>query len=213
MPRRTAGHSEAMREQILDGARRAFAAGGYRGTNVPAIAAEAGISVGLIYRYFPSKEELFVELCLGGTPTELGLLQGRLAPIEDPRARLDAAVDSYLDAVLDPLGAPLVLQALTAASGDDRIRTVLRRRGDDLRGFSAWFARDAIARGQLPADVAVEALALVAGTILDGALVAVAERGLDLDRAALRRAIADGIAGAMGLPVRRPGPPQSPPGS
>ena len=71
MPRRTAAHAEDMRERILEGGRRAFIAGGFRGTSVPSIAAEAGVSVGLIYRYFPSKEELFLELCLSGTPDEL----------------------------------------------------------------------------------------------------------------------------------------------
>ncbi len=72
MPRRPAAHAEAMREQILEGGRRAFIAGGFRGTSVPSIAAEAGVSVGLIYRYFPSKEELFLELCISGTPGGAG---------------------------------------------------------------------------------------------------------------------------------------------
>ena len=43
MPKRSAAHAEAMREQILEGGRRAFIAGGFRGTSVPSIAAEAGV--------------------------------------------------------------------------------------------------------------------------------------------------------------------------
>ena len=84
MPKRPAAHAEAMREQILEGGRRAFIAGGFRGTSVPSIAAEAGVSVGLIYRYFPSKEELFLELCISGTPAELEDLAERIAPIDGP---------------------------------------------------------------------------------------------------------------------------------
>ena len=62
-PRETpAEHAAAVRERILEGAGRAFAGAGFR-ANVPAIAAEAGVSVGLIYRYFDSKEELFLAVC------------------------------------------------------------------------------------------------------------------------------------------------------
>ena len=118
MPKRSAAHAEAMREQILEGGRRAFIVGGFRGTSVPSIAAEAGVSVGLIYRYFPSKEELFLELCLSGTPDELRDLAERIAPIEDPVERLTAAIDSYFDALFHAIGAPLVLQALAAAPAD-----------------------------------------------------------------------------------------------
>ena len=99
MPRRPAAHAEAMRERILEGGRRAFIAGGFRGTSVPSIAAEAGVSVGLIYRYFPSKEELFLELCISGTPSELDELAAAVAPLEDPVERLTVVIDSYFDAM------------------------------------------------------------------------------------------------------------------
>jgi AcrR family transcriptional regulator len=199
MPRRTAAHAEAMRERILEGARLAFVAGGYRGTSVPAIAREAGVSVGLIYRYFPSKEELFLELCLSGTPEELRELAEHLAPIDDPVERLRVAIGSYFDALFDAIGAPLVLQALSAAPSDERVRAALARRADDLRGFSATFVRDAMARGEIPSDADVDELALVSATLLDGALVAVAEQGDALDRDALRDLIVRTIAAVSGL--------------
>ena len=56
MPRATAAHATEMRQRILDGAHRAMLSGGYRGTTMPSIATEAGVSVGLLYRYFESKE-------------------------------------------------------------------------------------------------------------------------------------------------------------
>jgi len=45
-------------ENLLDAALTTFDALGYSATPVPAIAAQAGIAVGSVYRYFPSKEEL-----------------------------------------------------------------------------------------------------------------------------------------------------------
>jgi AcrR family transcriptional regulator len=188
-----------MREQILEGGRRAFIAGGFRGTSVPSIATEAGVSVGLIYRYFPSKEELFLELCISGTPTELEELAEHLAPIDDPVERLMVAIDSYFDALLQAIGAPLVLQALAAAPADDRIRTALRRRGDDLRGFSAAFVRDAIVRGELSADADVDEIAAATTMLLDGALVAVAEQGDALDRDEVRDRVVRTVVASSGL--------------
>ena len=199
MPKRPAAHAEAMREKILEGGRRAFIAGGFRGTSVPSIAAEAGVSVGLIYRYFPSKEELFLELCIGGTPAELEELAEHLVPFDDPVERLTVAIGSYFDALLDAIGAPLVLQALAAAPADDRIRAALRRRGDDLRGFAAAFARDSVARGELPPDADVEEIAAFTTMLLDGALVAVAEQGDHLDRDVVRDRIVRGVVAMAGL--------------
>jgi AcrR family transcriptional regulator len=204
MPKRPAGHAEAMREQILEGGRRAFIAGGFRGTSVPSIAAEAGVSVGLIYRYFPSKEELFLELCISGTPAELDELAQHLAPIDDPVERLTVAIDSYFDALLDAIGAPLVLQALAAAPADERIRVALRRRGDDLRGFSAAFVRDSVVRGEVAADADVDEIAATTTMLLDGALVAVAEQGDALDRDEIRDRVVRTVVAVSGLhPVAR----------
>lgn len=199
MPKRPAAHTEAMRERILEGGRRAFIAGGFRGTSVPSIASEAGVSVGLIYRYFPSKEELFLELCLSGTPDELSNLAAAIAPIEDPVARLSAAIDSYLDAMTSVIGASLVLQALAAADSDPRIRTALRRRGDDLRGFALAFVEDAMRRGELPPDTDAREVAAYATMLLDGALIAAAEEGPDLDRVAIRERVVRTVAAASGL--------------
>ena len=199
MPKRSPAHAEAMREQILDGGRRAFIAGGFRGTSVPSIAAEAGVSVGLIYRYFPSKEELFLELCLSGTPDELRDLATRIAPIADPVERLTVAIDSYFDALFHAIGAPLVLQALAAAPADERIRAALKRRGDDLRAFSALFVRDAVARGEMPPDTDVDEVAATTTMLLDGALVAVAEQGDALDRDEVRDRVVRGVVAVSGL--------------
>lgn len=50
------------REQIKQTALKIFARRGYVGTKTSMIAAEAGISEGLIFRYFKSKDELFTTL-------------------------------------------------------------------------------------------------------------------------------------------------------
>nr|WP_230081456.1 TetR/AcrR family transcriptional regulator [Aeromicrobium senzhongii] len=47
------------RAQITDSARRVFSEKGYAATRTREIAAEAGVNEAMLYRHFPSKEELF----------------------------------------------------------------------------------------------------------------------------------------------------------
>ena len=51
--------------QILDAALTVFAASGYSGTTMDAVAAEAGVTKPTLYSYFPSKESLFQAMMLG----------------------------------------------------------------------------------------------------------------------------------------------------
>jgi TetR/AcrR family transcriptional regulator, fatty acid metabolism regulator protein len=54
----TADQSADKRQQILDAAVRVSARSGYHGARVGDIALEAGVAHGLLYHYFPSKEEV-----------------------------------------------------------------------------------------------------------------------------------------------------------
>lgn len=51
--------SDRKRRAIVDGACRVFLAQGFGGANMDAVAAAAGVSKMTVYRYFPSKEQLF----------------------------------------------------------------------------------------------------------------------------------------------------------
>lgn len=64
MPKVSQEHLDARRAEILEGARRAFAAHGYEGTTVSRLEEEIGLSRGAIFHYFESKLDLFVELAV-----------------------------------------------------------------------------------------------------------------------------------------------------
>jgi TetR/AcrR family transcriptional regulator len=51
---------EEKRERILAASLKEFASNGFKGTNVSTIARSSGISIGAVYKYFPSKENLFM---------------------------------------------------------------------------------------------------------------------------------------------------------
>lgn len=62
MPRVSAEHLESRRQQILDGARAAFARHGYEGATVRILEDEIGLSRGAIFHHFTDKPALFLAL-------------------------------------------------------------------------------------------------------------------------------------------------------
>jgi AcrR family transcriptional regulator len=64
LPKRKQNRQDRER-RILDAALKVFAAMGYSGATMDAVAAEAGLTKPTIYSYFPSKESLFQGMMLG----------------------------------------------------------------------------------------------------------------------------------------------------
>lgn len=52
--------AEEKQQAVIDAAVKEFAANGFKAANINTIAEQAGISVGSMYSYFPSKEALFL---------------------------------------------------------------------------------------------------------------------------------------------------------
>jgi AcrR family transcriptional regulator len=84
------------REEILDAAVRLFAEHGYADTDTQLLADELGVGKGTLYRYFPSKRELF----LAAADRAMRLLRERIDSciegIEEPLERIAAAIRAYL---------------------------------------------------------------------------------------------------------------------
>ena len=88
---------QVQREQeILDAAVRLFARHGYAETDVESVAHELGLGKGTIYRYFPSKRDLF-QAALNRSMTGLTeAVDERVAPIVDPIERMVQAIYAFL---------------------------------------------------------------------------------------------------------------------
>ncbi|MCW4456557.1 TetR/AcrR family transcriptional regulator [Flavobacterium sp. MXW15] len=147
------------RERILLAARRLVAAGGYRNAPVTAVAAAAGVSTGLIYRHFPSKAELFVEVLTAAVTHEVEILAAIAAqPLPAPE-RLRLAVASF---VRRAMAGPGLAYAFIAEPVDpeveaERIRC-RRLFGDVFRQIVA----EGVAAGELPPqDLDVAAACIV----------------------------------------------------
>jgi AcrR family transcriptional regulator len=91
------------RLQLLSAAERLFAERGFLAVRLEDIGAAAGVSGPAIYRHFPNKESLLVELLVG---ISTRLLAGARA-VRSRETEADAALDSLIDFHLDfALGEP-----------------------------------------------------------------------------------------------------------
>lgn len=84
---------------ILDAALKVFAAQGYTGASMDAVAAEAGVTKPTLYSYFPSKESLFQAMMLGKRDVMLDVFEH---PSGDMVADLLVFAWAYADTVMRP---------------------------------------------------------------------------------------------------------------
>jgi AcrR family transcriptional regulator len=176
MPRRPAtdprkrprqARSGATVEAVLTATAEAIAEHGLDAASVNRIAARAGVSVGSLYQYYPSKEALVVALIERHTVASLARLDGALASVVD--MPLEAAVRTVVAAMADvhrsPLDRALALQL-------DRLGPLERIQRDIDEKAGAAVARFLCERGMperaagLRAYVLVRAVDLVAHALL-----------------------------------------------
>ena len=102
-PNRRSQLKSDRRQQLLSAAERLFAERGFLAVRLEDIGAAAGVSGPAIYRHFPNKESLLVELLVG---ISAALLAGARA-VQDRAAEAAATLDGLIDFHLDfALGEP-----------------------------------------------------------------------------------------------------------
>ena len=85
------------REEILDAATAQFAKHGYPNTDVESVAEKLGVGKGTIYRYFPTKSELFLAAVDRGMHRLTERVNQAVATVADPIDRIVSAIDAYLE--------------------------------------------------------------------------------------------------------------------
>lgn len=152
------------RERILLAARELVAAGGYRNAPVTAVAAQAGVSTGLIYRHFPSKAELFVEVLSAAVEHEVEILEGIAAGPEPAPQRLRLAITAFVRRALagPGLAYAFIVEPVDPEVEAERMRG-RRRFGDVFRRL----VQDGIASGAFPAQDADVTAACIVGAFTE----------------------------------------------
>ena len=88
------------RSQLIAAAERLVAERGYLAVRLEDIGAAAGVSGPAIYRHFPNKEALLVELLVGISTRLLAGATDVVATADDPAYALDGLIDFHLDFAL-----------------------------------------------------------------------------------------------------------------
>src|SRR4051795_6803426 len=88
------------RSQLIAAAERLIAEHGFLGVRLEDIGAAAGVSGPAIYRHFPNKEALLVELLVGISTRLLAGATDVVEKAEEPSEALDGLIDFHLDFAL-----------------------------------------------------------------------------------------------------------------
>jgi AcrR family transcriptional regulator len=88
-------------DRILTAAARIFDERGYRATTTNHVAAEAGVSVGSLYQYFPNKDALLVALAERHIDEVAGRFGERLARLREEQPPLVATVRSLVELTVE----------------------------------------------------------------------------------------------------------------
>jgi AcrR family transcriptional regulator len=196
-PGKVSARAEAQRVRILDAARRCFSERGFHGASIAAIADTAGMSQGLIYRYFTNTAAIIRAItdeqreerreALAGIGTCSELVDKLLEKIDAWRAGgPGAACDGSFDAAL-------FLEVSAEATRDPDIAAVITAQEPQIWvDFEALVQRSAEAAGK-PLDAgAVRGRTVVMRCLLDG-LILCYVRDPAQDREVLRRSLQEAV--------------------
>jgi AcrR family transcriptional regulator len=168
VPRVSADHLTARREQILAAARTCFLRNGLHNTSMQDLIREADLSVGAVYRYFKSKTDIINAIAEGVA----GVLATRMHEVVARDLSLVESMSLVLDALDEQLGPDgnfrLALQIWAEATIDPAIGAIVRFRYEGMRSAFAELAGNAARRGELAADADVGAAAAVLFGMMPG---------------------------------------------
>lgn len=159
------------RAQILDVAARVFATYGFANTQVQTIANHLGVGNGTIYRYFPTKDQLFLAAVERGLKElETGMDRILESP-RDPLELLGEAIRGYLDFFRRrPEMAELFIQERAAFPQHHRPLYFAQHGADPADKHSSFFRR-LMQTGRVR-PIPLERLFAVVGDLLYGTIIA-----------------------------------------
>lgn len=116
---------EQNRKAILQSARELIAQGGLKDAQIHAIAERAGVSSGLVYRYFENKGQILVEVLSEAIKQEVQILDAIAAGPLTPKDKLHKAVTAFVKRALNSpqLAYSLMFEPADPAIEHERFRS------------------------------------------------------------------------------------------
>jgi AcrR family transcriptional regulator len=116
----------ARRRQVLEAAARCFRRHGFHASSMAEISAEAGMSVGHIYRYFPGKEAIIAAIVRQDVETILSKFAEFPSEAADLRAALKDRADLGVANAAEPEKAALLIEIRAEAARNPAIGALVR---------------------------------------------------------------------------------------
>jgi TetR/AcrR family transcriptional regulator, transcriptional repressor of aconitase len=158
-PRISEQAKQARRDQILSGARNAFAEHGYEGATVAKLEQACGLSRGAIFNYYASKDELFYALAQRDA-ARFGTLWAETGFGGLLRALYDE----------DPAWLGVYFEVFRKLRTDDDFRRRWAERSPDTDRALEERLRELQDAGALRADVPLETIGLFMSIVIDGVI-------------------------------------------
>ena len=125
--------ADAKKQQVLDAAMHCFAHNGFHKTNMPQIALNAGISIGNIYGYFPSKNAIIiavVERIISGIKAQLEYMAQRY---DSSKELIQAQVRAHIQQRFDSNSCALSAEVMAEAHRNEEVAAAMRVLDADIR--------------------------------------------------------------------------------
>lgn len=164
-----AADADIKAQRILNAVRAVLAKNGYARTTINLVAAEAGVSRGLLHYYFASKEDMLVRVIQDNMDVSVrmvGDIFHRAETVDHIAHGLTAALRSVLTA--DPDFFNLFFEAWSVARLSPAVDTRLREHYDDFRSAVRAGLESALQRGIINPSVSLSGLAALITGLIDG---------------------------------------------
>jgi AcrR family transcriptional regulator len=149
---------EERREQILHSAIKVFARTNYRAARIADIAAEAGISEAMIYKHFPSKKSIFLEILERMSERIIFFWQQELDREPDALQALRNMVLAYYRRVKKHPDELKIHSQAVSEIGDEAIRLQLREDYQSYMRFVEKVIQNGIRQGVIRENADTEAM-------------------------------------------------------
>jgi AcrR family transcriptional regulator len=161
-------HCARRREDILDAAVMLFAQQGFANTDMQALADTVGVGKGTLYRYFPSKDSLFLAAADRIMVRMRESIDAAIADIADPFQRIRQAIYAFLEFFNDrPERVELLIQERAHFKNRPK-PTLIQHREVNVERWRALY-RELIAEGRMR-EMPVDRISDVIGDLLYGTI-------------------------------------------
>lgn len=157
-------------KQIVEAAIKTFAANGYHLTTMDAIAEAVGLSKGSLYRYFPSKQQLFLAILDEMAEPMFEAIEEETSKADSAAQKLEIVLNTILrmsvDAEIQEVG-NLTVDFYAATRFDDEVNEALHEMIEPFFEVMTQIIEDGIKAGQFR-KVNPRQIAVMLAATLDG---------------------------------------------